>query len=80
MVDDVVQYFNPRSREGSDLAFGQKHVSHEHFNPRSREGSDGNGTGTKLYEEHFNPRSREGSDGIHDAPWLSDKVFQSTLP
>ena len=38
----IVQYFNPRSREGSDrigLLQGSRKM---HFNPRSREGSDEN--------------------------------------
>ena len=34
------EYFNPRSREGSDLQRDNKPISQHHFNPRSREGSD----------------------------------------
>ena len=34
-------YFNPRSREGSDIHFFTSSISSKHFNPRSREGSDG---------------------------------------
>ena len=33
--------FNPRSREGSDVHFGEAFQSLVNFNPRSREGSDG---------------------------------------
>ena len=33
-------YFNPRSREGSDLRQNLCPVSQTYFNPRSREGSD----------------------------------------
>ena len=33
-------YFNPRSREGSDIHFFTSSISSKHFNPRSREGSD----------------------------------------
>ena len=32
--------FNPRSREGSDLAISAEQLRPLHFNPRSREGSD----------------------------------------
>ena len=34
------RYFNPRSREGSDLQAVTAEVSGADFNPRSREGSD----------------------------------------
>ena len=34
------QYFNPRSREGSDLAGDRARLEQLNFNPRSREGSD----------------------------------------
>ena len=33
-------YFNPRSREGSDSSFGRRMSHALYFNPRSREGSD----------------------------------------
>ena len=33
-------YFNPRSREGSDLILIAKYPPRSNFNPRSREGSD----------------------------------------
>ena len=33
-------YFNPRSREGSDMTFRLWIWATIHFNPRSREGSD----------------------------------------
>ena len=36
----MVDYFNPRSREGSDIAFRSGHLKTKNFNPRSREGSD----------------------------------------
>ena len=35
-------YFNPRSREGSDIHTEKGGSQHENFNPRSREGSDFN--------------------------------------
>ena len=36
----IKQYFNPRSREGSDAWSGMPGGSCTDFNPRSREGSD----------------------------------------
>ena len=40
---ELYQYFNPRSREGSDGDdYGHMRYSLSHFNPRSREGSDSN--------------------------------------
>ena len=37
----TVEYFNPRSREGSDKASRACRAYPANFNPRSREGSDG---------------------------------------
>ena len=34
------KYFNPRSREGSDLPLNEQCNKQSYFNPRSREGSD----------------------------------------
>ena len=36
----MMAYFNPRSREGSDLITGETIIEPDDFNPRSREGSD----------------------------------------
>ena len=41
-VDDLFD-FNPRSREGSDVAQAPNQCYHSYFNPRSREGSDSAG-------------------------------------
>ena len=38
-------YFNPRSREGSDVPRQLGHSGHLDFNPRSREGSDDSAEG-----------------------------------
>ena len=57
-------YFNPRSREGSDLNNSLINFSIKDFNPRSREGSDAVGDSSLNLVEYFNPRSREGSDHI----------------
>ena len=58
----TVAYFNPRSREGSDIKPMQKARFYDNFNPRSREGSDCIDV-IKFYAlRNFNPRSREGSD------------------
>ncbi len=58
-----IQYFNPRSREGSDPCHQINGSSQGHFNPRSREGSDGCIRTDYPDARDFNPRSREGSDG-----------------
>ena len=55
-------YFNPRSREGSDRIPRRKDKRRLHFNPRSREGSDGRKVRRSEILRYFNPRSREGSD------------------
>ena len=54
--------FNPRSREGSDYAWGVYCTAWANFNPRSREGSDSFRRIKKARCKNFNPRSREGSD------------------
>ena len=40
MANDGIIYFNPRSREGSDLRGRTTYRCTDYFNPRSREGSD----------------------------------------
>ena len=40
VLPQKISNFNPRSREGSDFAFGYVSAYHSNFNPRSREGSD----------------------------------------
>ena len=62
-------YFNPHSREGSDV-FGLSFVVFEiNFNPHSREGSDIALDVPLMSIVNFNPHSREGSDtnflGVH---------------
>ena len=37
----AIRYFNPRSREGSDVVPLHRLLPRQNFNPRSREGSDG---------------------------------------
>ena len=56
------QYFNPRSREGSDDTLKATVKGFADFNPRSREGSDGQRYRSSGLGVDFNPRSREGSD------------------
>ena len=55
-------YFNPRSREGSDVRKWCTCRCMIYFNPRSREGSDHNRFFMCHLLKYFNPRSREGSD------------------
>ena len=57
-----VNYFNPRSREGSDPGSCTRAARRTYFNPRSREGSDTRVTIKRMVPSDFNPRSREGSD------------------
>ena len=56
------QYFNPRSREGSDDIADKIIKIDKDFNPRSREGSDIQLQFQHFIKQNFNPRSREGSD------------------
>ena len=59
-------YFNPRSREGSDIIVCVRCRTLCYFNPRSREGSDKDCIIIQNTALNFNPRSREGSDEYHD--------------
>ena len=58
----TINYFNPRSREGSDFGQAFPFVPLVYFNPRSREGSDFSKSQPLTCNPYFNPRSREGSD------------------
>ena len=73
-------YFNPRSREGSDLSKWHRPRTPEYFNPRSREGSDQDLDRSTDMATNFNPRSREGSDTYRCVSWSIVSGFQSTLP
>ena len=57
-----IDYFNPRSREGSDFYTLDNLRRIPDFNPRSREGSDCEPEEFLRAYVDFNPRSREGSD------------------
>ncbi len=74
------RYFNPRSREGSDVQQLLPVLRVCNFNPRSREGSDVNLNNTIARSVNFNPRSREGSDDPDDYEMGPGTIFQSTLP
>ena len=76
----VKQYFNPRSREGSDCQYSVCCGELSNFNPRSREGSDLVGFIFLYILFNFNPRSREGSDWHVLAILRSHARFQSALP
>ena len=73
-------YFNPRSREGSDVCRFSSLSRQNDFNPRSREGSDRARTNETRTSGHFNPRSREGSDRLIFRLKEIIQEFQSTLP
>ena len=72
--------FNPRSREGSDLAVPLLQPCRSNFNPRSREGSDRAYMDVTGVDVDFNPRSREGSDVSMLPGGKAHAQFQSTLP
>ena len=58
----IINNFNPRSREGSDARLLITENPESNFNPRSREGSDVDKDEYDNFVNDFNPRSREGSD------------------
>ena len=68
------KYFNPRSREGSDVSRREHLVWTSYFNPRSREGSDACARFSRRVAIDFNPRSREGSDAGGPRIPLTDKI------
>ena len=57
-------YFNPRSRTGSDTYHPHLFLYVSNFNPRSRTGSDLHHRRCSRPCTHFNPRSRTGSDAV----------------
>ena len=73
-------YFNPRSREGSDLFFDS---SARRMNISIRAPARG-ATHTRsmalLINSNFNPRSREGSDAPSRDLSENRRIFQSALP
>ena len=75
-----IDYFNPRSREGSDFYTLDNLRRIPDFNPRSREGSDTAPARSLGASEYFNPRSREGSDKTDPETDADGFIFQSTLP
>ncbi len=79
-IRHISQYFNPRSREGSDCISFLRQLHVPDFNPRSREGSDGFKVSIHQSLANFNPRSREGSDKPEPFVRSIYKQFQSTLP
>ena len=79
-IRHISQYFNPRSREGSDCISFLRQLHVPDFNPRSREGSDGFKVSIHQSLANFNPRSREGSDIYRQCYQYHTTRFQSTLP
>ena len=73
-------YFNPRSREGSDLPISPFGGDLSHFNPRSREGSDCNhripNAPCVQFQSTLPRRERHAPQVVP----FNSKVFQSTLP
>ena len=58
----ISNYFNSRSRVGSDILFQTGRKKQENFNSRSRVGSDINLITVLYLILYFNSRSRVGSD------------------
>ena len=54
--------FNPRAREGRDIAQKMFWSNSYNFNPRAREGRDTARADTRRTFSYFNPRAREGRD------------------
>ena len=75
------EYFNPRSREGSDFTFFKRSLIQSHFNPRSREGSD-----FFRFRQPVKPfcisihAPARGATRINDLAFYEHQPFQSTLP
>ncbi len=69
--------FNPRTREGCDLAVDFVCCQLVSFNPRTREGCDLITGSAKWSPKSFNPRTREGCDSVEKG---SDTVRTSFNP
>ena len=72
-------YFNPRSREGSDRIPRRKDKRRLHFNPRSREGSD-LFTIRRILITSFQSTLPRGERPLTQSVPTWSAVFQSTLP
>ena len=73
-------YFNPRSREGSDLKLYRDMPDCNHFNPRSREGSDRSRVCRKLSASGFQSTLPRGERLKVTDVRVERLQFQSTLP
>ena len=71
-VFEVIQYFNPRLREGGDIKRSDfMGLTTDDFNPRLREGGDWDWTNWKEIDVDFNPRLREGGDQEQHLPSMA---------
>ena len=77
---NVMVYFNPRSRKGSDNVRGADTLFCLQFQSTLPQGERLNDAGYISGRVDFNPRSRKGSDSIANFSALSLSAFQSTLP
>ena len=82
LIKEVIQYFNPRLREGGDSRRKRFKDHAEYFNPRLREGGDISRIQQMEMDTYFNPRLREGGDPAFSEQLkaMSDLEFQSTPP
>ena len=74
------QYFNPRSREGSDIHLLRSDSPSSDFNPRSREGSDGVYLGLSDRGALFQSTLPRGERRHLDIYFHCANKFQSALP
>ena len=62
IVSIAFSSFNPRPREGGDVAGDEVELTVKGFNPRPREGGDLENIFFVYMYRSFNPRPREGGD------------------
>ena len=79
-VQSLSDYFNPRSREGSDVDCQLRQSLHRISIHAPAKGATPFTDFMTSFLWHFNPRSREGSDVCPSLLILSIDIFQSTLP
>ena len=77
---DIQDYFNPRSREGSDNLCLRSNVRYRYFNPRSREGSDVGIVKSILLRQIFQSALPRGERRWSHFRFIQYSKFQSALP
>ena len=77
---DLIDYFNPRSRKGSDGSRKRDIEKAIKFQSTLPQGERPTATLLMLTWSDFNPRSRKGSDSAYRTTSSQLHLFQSTLP